>query len=213
MKAPRAVLLWLVLSCLLLTALAQRKGGRRKEGGGRAQSSGRSGRQNGKTTVVSCRVFRKGVCKKTAKNIILVNKSISNSAKCQQFCYATPGCAAFTHFDQSKSEDRKCVLFRDCNGRLSDCKNCISGPIMPRITECLAARQEVAPEPEESGKPCSFGCTGLCLGPRCPELVSSLNNQTSANFDEGSSTAIDASVDDGDASIDTESEEAIDSKI
>ena len=45
------------------------------------------------------------------------------------------------------------------------------------------------------------------------ELVSSLNNQTSANFDEGSSTAIDASVDDDDASIDTESEEAIDSKI
>jgi len=89
------------------------------------------------------------VCKKTAKNIILVNKSISNSAKCQQFCYATPGCAAFTHFTQSKSEDRKCVLFRDCNGRLSNCKDCISGPIMPRITECLAQRQEVAPEQVE----------------------------------------------------------------
>ena len=46
-----------------------------------------------------------------------------------------------------------------------------SGPIMPRITECLAARQEVAPEPEESGKPCSLGCTGLCLGPRCPGQI------------------------------------------
>ena len=32
-----------------------RKGGRRKEGGGRGQASGRSGRQSGKTTVVSCR--------------------------------------------------------------------------------------------------------------------------------------------------------------
>ena len=32
-----------------------RKGGRRKEGGGRSQASGRSGRQSGKTTVVSCR--------------------------------------------------------------------------------------------------------------------------------------------------------------
>ena len=152
------------------------------------RSPRRSGRQSGRTTVISCRVFRKGVCKKTTRNIILVNKSISSSHKCQQFCYATPGCAAFTHFEQSKKEDRKCVLFRDCNGKLSSCSDCIrsgnlkyilnvyllihsSGPIMPRITECLAARQEVAPEPEESGKPCSLGCTGLCLGPRCPGQI------------------------------------------
>ena len=46
---------------------------------------------------------------------------------------------------------------------------------MPRITECLAARQEVAPDP---GKPCSFGCTGLCLGPRCPELVANIDNSS-----------------------------------
>ena len=51
-----------------------------------------------------------------------------------------------------------------------------SGPIMPRITECLAARQEVAPEPEESGKPCSLGCTGLCLGPRCPGQILDIRN-------------------------------------
>jgi len=193
--------------------MAQRKGGRRKEGGGRAQASGRSGRQNGKTTVVSCRVFRKGVCKKTAKNIILVNKSISNSAKCQQFCYATPGCAAFTHFDQSKSEDRKCVLFRDCNGRLSDCKNCISGPIMPRITECLAQRQEVAPEAVEevsSGgkKPCSSGhCTGLCIGPRCPELLGSLGGLGNGNLGrvggtEGSAEPSSSATADADAGAD-----------
>ena len=50
---------------------------------------------------------------------------VSGSHKCQQFCYATPGCAAFTHFEQSKAEDRKCVLFRDCNGKLSNCANCI----------------------------------------------------------------------------------------
>ena len=50
---------------------------------------------------------------------------MSGSHKCQQFCYATPGCAAFTHFEQSKAEDRKCVLFRDCNGKLSNCANCI----------------------------------------------------------------------------------------
>ena len=47
------------------------------------------------------------------------------SHKCQQFCYATPGCSAFTHFEQSKKEDRKCVLFRDCNGKLSSCQDCI----------------------------------------------------------------------------------------
>ena len=77
-------------------------------GSGR-KAAGRSGRQNGKTTVVSCRccvitsvgsilikiisvsiiiilyirVFRKGVCKKTKSNIILVNKSISS--KCPTY--------------------------------------------------------------------------------------------------------------------------------
>ena len=50
---------------------------------------------------------------------------VSGSHKCQQFCYATQGCAAFTHFEQSKTEDRKCVLFRDCNGKLSKCEDCI----------------------------------------------------------------------------------------
>ena len=49
----------------------------------------------------------------------------SGSHKCQQFCYATQGCAAFTHFEQSKAEDRKCVLFRDCNGKLAKCEDCI----------------------------------------------------------------------------------------
>ena len=93
------------------------------------RSPKRSGRQSGRTTVISCRVFRKGVCKKTTRNIILVNKSISSSHKCQQFCYATPGCAAFTHFEQSKKEDRKCVLFKDCNGKLSSCSNCIRSVI------------------------------------------------------------------------------------
>ena len=93
--------------------------------------------------MISCRVFRKGVCKKTRSNIILVNKSISSntiyqpppwsnpvtmfagSHKCQQFCFASQGCAAFTHFEQSKAEDRKCVLFRDCNGKLAKCEDCI----------------------------------------------------------------------------------------
>jgi hypothetical protein len=43
-----------------------------------------------------------------------------------------------------------------------------SGPIMPRITECLAARQEVIPEAEPPRKPpCSGTCLGACIGPRC----------------------------------------------
>jgi len=49
---------------------------------------------------------------------------------------------------------------------------------MPRINECLAAKQEVAPAPTSPGtrKPCPFGCTGICVGPRCPELVSGLES-------------------------------------
>ena len=42
-----------------------------------------------------------------------------------------------------------------------------SGPIMPRITECLAAKQEVAPT-TGTKKPCTFGCAGVCVGPLCP---------------------------------------------
>ena len=43
-----------------------------------SQKRGRAARQSGRTTVISCRVFRRGVCKKTKSNIILVNKSISS---------------------------------------------------------------------------------------------------------------------------------------
>jgi len=153
----------LVLSLGLQLAQAQRNKGK----------ADREGKQSdGRTTVVSCRVFRQGVCKKTSRNIITVNKSITNSRNCQQFCYSTPGCAAFTHFEQTRDQTRKCVLFKDCNGKLGSCKDCISGPIMPRINECLAAKQEVAPA---AGKPpCKFGCTGVCLGPRCPELLNGI---------------------------------------
>jgi len=191
----------ILVLCLVASSAGMPKSGRKKG------STARSGRQQAdRRTVVSCRVFRKGVCKKTAKNIILVNKSIANSYKCQQFCYATAGCAAFTHFEQTKSEAKKCVLFRDCNGKLSDCKNCISGPIMPRITECLAARQEVAPEEEQetnSGKPCSFGCSGVCVGPKCPELLSGINGVKSPIVDgsEGSLDGSEGSVDSIDGSL------------
>lgn len=139
MKASQAVLVVIILSCLICSVLGQRRSSRR----GKKE---REGKQQGKTTVVSCRVFRRGVCRKTSKNVILMNKSISIPAKCQLLCYATPGCAAFTQIDKSKTEESMCILFRDCNGKLGDCRNCISGPIMPRVTECLAARQEEAPE-------------------------------------------------------------------
>jgi len=85
------------------------------------------------------------MCSDMDRNVITINKSITNSARCQQYCYATSGCAAFTHFEQTRTQTRRCVLFRDCNGDLDKCRDCISGPIMPRINECLAARQEEAP--------------------------------------------------------------------
>jgi len=148
------LILFLFFCAIFLHASCQRRKGSRRKADNEGSLRGlggdsRRGRQGGRTTVVSCRVFRKGVCKKTSKNIILVNKSIANSVKCQQFCYATQGCAAFTHFEQTKVEDKKCVLFRDCNGKLSDCRDCISGPIMPRVTECLAGRQEIETETPE----------------------------------------------------------------
>ena len=56
--------------------------------------------------------------------------------------------------------------------------HCFSGPIMPRITECLAARQEVLEEPAvpsvtsvptalPSVPGCKGKCAGACIGPRC----------------------------------------------
>merc|ERR1711962_1558997 len=118
------------------------------------------------------------------RNVITINKSITNSARCQQYCYATSGCAAFTHFEQTRTQTRRCVLFRDCNGDLDKCRDCISGPIMPRINECLAARQEVAPPPTVgTRKPCPFGCTGICVGPRCPEILTGIEKAEVSQID------------------------------
>ena len=183
----------------------------------------RAGRQAGKTTVISCRVFRKGVCKKTRSNIILVNKSISSNASYYQqpgnngklsqvptsaSSSATPLRAAPPSPTSSRARRRTGSVFssetamgnspsvRTVSGEdhthtkytIYHLVN-VSGPIMPRITECIAARQEVAPPPppppatETPGKPCSFGCTGVCVGPRCPgeNIASSLSSTQGKN--------------------------------
>ena len=49
---------------------------------------------------------------------------------------------------------------------------------MPRVNECLAAKQiepttpqpavaAPAAPPTPPGKPCTFGCTSFCVGPQC----------------------------------------------
>ena len=81
---------------------------------------------------------------------------------------------------------------------------------MPRITECLAARQEVAPESQESsGKPCSFGCTGLCLGPRCPELVGNISNIATTEATDNNNNAV---VNDGNTNTPVDNENSVNVK-
>jgi len=164
-----------IVKLLLFSALAVAVSCQRKK-----KPDRKSKRLDGRTTVVSCRVFRKVTCRTTRENVITINKSITNSRNCQQYCYSTNGCGAFTFQEKTRREDRQCMLFNDCNGKTTDCRDCISGPIMPRINECLAAKQEVAPSPPPTvgtRKPCKFGCTGICVGPRCPELLSGLESE------------------------------------
>ena len=182
-------------------------------------------------TIKTLHIFR--LCNDQNYIFYAIKKNIfSDSAKCQQFCYATPGCAAFTHFTQVlkspdfaskkglyvffpfsraslRTESVFCSVIamadfptaRTASGFLKflninlkgllfiyvvsskeifwhisnflahlslvsrlgqlvttwnenikryDMRwNMFSGPIMPRITECLAQRQEVAPEEVE----------------------------------------------------------------
>ena len=55
---------------------------------------------------------------------------------------------------------------------LNQSKNYFSGPIMPRVNECLAAKQ-VEPTTPTPGKssPCRFGCASFCVGPQCAGFV------------------------------------------
>ena len=42
-----------------------------------------------------------------------------------------------------------------------------SGPIMPRINECLAGRQQLPPPGVDEGVGCPAGCAAVCVGPQC----------------------------------------------
>merc|ERR1711936_610702 len=91
-------------------------------------------KERAKSTVVSCRVFKRGTCRQTKENTISSNTSVKNKIRCQQLCFATQGCTGFTfHFGGSQGR-RRCVMFRECSGQRGRCENCISGPIMPRVS-------------------------------------------------------------------------------
>jgi len=110
------------------------------------------------SSMISCRNFKRGTCKQTKKNTISSDSSVTNQIKCQQLCFVTEGCGGFTfHPGDRSSSKRRCVLFRDCRGGRGECGNCISGPIMPRISECLSAKQEMS-ESEDSTLTCPTGC-------------------------------------------------------
>jgi len=106
-------------------------------------------RERARAPVISCREFKRGTCRQTRKNIISSHTAVKTKIKCQQLCFGTQGCAGFTFHSPGAKTGRRCVLFRDCQGDRGKCKNCISGPIMPRIGECLSARQTIAVTPDD----------------------------------------------------------------
>jgi len=139
------------------------------------RKSGPSGERQGRdrSTVVSCRVFRRGICPMANKILGSTGQTQlvqggNSHGKCQQLCYATRDCSAFTFYRGPGRRGRRCDLFTSCGGKLGGCVDCISGPVMPRVSECLAARQVLPGKKKE----CSNAtCTGVCVGPRCKELL------------------------------------------
>jgi len=101
-------------------------------------------------------------------------------------------------------------MFRDCSGERGRCENCISGPIMPRVSECLSARQTVEVEEEqeeeqevETTQTCPSGCTAICVGPKCEGILED-------NYDD---IAADTSVLDGGRSDYTNSDPLSDTDL
>ena len=56
---------------------------------------------------------------------LLPERNVPDIAKCQQLCFATFGCSAFTYFGVAQTERRSCVLFKDCNGDRAECGDCL----------------------------------------------------------------------------------------
>jgi len=153
-----------------------------------AEGRRRSRQLDGQATVISCKVFRKLSCNTDKRNILSADKSVTNPVSCQLSCYATPGCAAFTFNQGNPTSSRACILVKDCNTKTVECSSCISGPIMPRVNECLAAKQIEPTTPRTTtpstsrslipapGKPCANGCASFCVGPKCAEFAATVLN-------------------------------------
>jgi len=197
----RAILICLVFLSISLLGESQRsRRPNQKSERGRAGSHTVKERkpertERATTTVVSCRVFKRGTCKQTKENIILTNPSVKSKSRCQQLCFATQRCAGFTFYEGGKTERRRCVLSKDCRGERGRCSTCISGPIMPRINECLAGRLQVVPsdveEEQEQGDSCPAGCVPVCSGSTCGELTTDATKGA-----DDSSFVVDDSYDD-----------------
>lgn len=144
--------------------------------------------------MVSCRVFQRKVCDTRSSNRLLTRVGVSTKGKCQQLCFATPRCTAFTFFEKKSSKGKsRCSLFRKCSSeRRRRCSNCLSGPIMPRVADCLSARQQllenqVEDEDEDQlGGSCPAGCLpqALCTSASPSQLDEPKPDAVDEAFDE-----------------------------
>ena len=53
----------------------------------------------------------------------------------QAACFSRDSCSEFTHFPGARA---KCVLYRGCDQKRRGCTSCLSGPLLPRVSQCPA---------------------------------------------------------------------------
>jgi len=80
-----------------------------------------------------CDMFKSEHCSIRKEVVLLVDNKISSAAECQSACFDKSACVEFTFF---RGKNSRCVLFKVCRKPKSSCKNCISGPVFPRVGSC-----------------------------------------------------------------------------
>merc|ERR1712055_1233501 len=101
----RTLIPFLILFCCL-SEFASAKNRTRIANNNRSQREGRQ-----RAEVVSCRVFQRKVCDTRKSNRLNTRVGVSTKGKCQQLCFATPRCTAFTFFEKKSSKGKsRCSL-------------------------------------------------------------------------------------------------------
>lgn len=91
-----------------------------------------------------CSVFKAEYCNLRLDKILLLDTNIAGTVECQTACFARANCTQFSFFPGQSS---RCVLFNHCSNPISSCKNCVSGPPTPRVSNCPQGGRQIKQKP------------------------------------------------------------------